>query len=144
MSTKPILTIHVTIDPTNMPHLEMPDGQVTMIPFSGEAEGPLFSGKVMPGATDVQITDPAGVRHMCAQYMLEGTDYEGQPCHVFIENHGYFQRGCDPKPFEACPVIRTDSKALRLYFQANRFRAEGHAAEYGVDILIFDSTCSSY
>ncbi len=55
----------------------MPDGKVKIIPFTGTVDGNLFQGVVMPGAADVQITNPAGVRHMCAQYMLEGIDVTG-------------------------------------------------------------------
>ena len=93
----------------------------------------------MPGAADVQVTNPAGVRHMCAQYMLEGLDNTGAACHIFVENHGYFERDHRPKPFEAWPTFRTDSQALRSYLQGMHFRAEGYSNEIGVDIRIFDT-----
>lgn len=139
MHQDPILTIHVQVDKANCSRMEMPDGSVNIIPFSGTAEGSLFHGKVLPGAADVQITNPAGVRHMCAQYMLEGTDNTGAACRIFVENHGYFERDRHPKPFETWPLLRTDSAALRGYLHGTHFRAEGHSTEVGVDILIFDT-----
>lgn len=117
----------------------MPDGKVKIIPFTGTVEGELFQGVIMPGAADVQVTNPAGVRHMCAQYMLEGKDYTGTACHIFVENHGYFEREHRPKPFEAWPTFRTDSPVLRPYLQGMHFRAEGYSNESGVDIKIFDT-----
>lgn len=136
---QPILVVHVTIDRSNCPAMTMPDGSVKIIPFGGTAEGSIFNGVVMPGAADVQVTNPAGVRHMCAQYMLEGTDNTGAACHIFVENHGYFERDHRPRPFEAWPVLRTDSAALRPYLCGNHFRAEGHRTDVGVDIRIFDT-----
>ncbi len=135
----PIMIIHVTIDRSNCPEMIMPDGKVKIIPFGGTVEGEIFTGKVMAGAADVQVTNPAGVRHMLAQYMLEGTDNEGNPCHIFVENHGYFERNHAPKPFEAWPTLRTDSPVLRPYLQGMHFRAEGHSNPAGVDIKIFDT-----
>lgn len=139
MSSTPVMTIHVLIDRSNCPEMEMPDGKVKIIPFTGTVDGRLFRGTVMPGAADVQVTNPAGVRHMCAQYMLEGRDAAGNDCHIFVENHGYFERGHRPSPFEAWPTFRTDSPALRSYLQGMHFRAEGHRNQQGVDIKIFDT-----
>lgn len=139
MSQQPVMIVHVEIDRGNCPQMTMPDGMVKIIPFTGTVEGSIFNGKVMPGAADVQVTNPAGVRHMCAQYMLEGTDNTGTPCHIFVENHGYFERDRHPRPFEAWPTMRTDSAALRNFLQGNHFRAEGHRSEVGVDIKIFDT-----
>lgn len=139
MPTSPIMTIHVLIDRSNCPEMAMPDGKVKIIPFTGTVDGPLFQGVVMTGAADVQITNPAGVRQMCAQYMLEGVDHTGAKCHVFVENHGYFERDHRPSPFEAWPILRTDSPALRNALHGIHFRAEGHHNERGIDIKIFDT-----
>ena len=114
------------------------NGMVKIIPFEGTVESELFTGKVMPGAADIQITNAAGVRHMCARYMFEGHDYTGEPCHLFVDNNGYFERDHRPKPFEAQPTFMTDSKALEEYLHGAHFRAEGHSNDQGVDIRIFD------
>lgn len=92
----------------------------------------------MPGAAYIQITNAPGVRHMCARYMFEGHVYTGTPCHLFVDNNGYFERDHRPKPFETLPVFMSDSAALADYLHGNRFRAEGHSNEQGVDIRIFD------
>lgn len=139
---EPIMTIHVEIDRSNCPEMHMQNGAVKIIPFTGWVEGKDFRGNVMPGAADVQVTNPAGVRHMCAQYMLEGVDNTGTPCHIFVENHGYFERDHRPRPFEAWPTFRTDSNALKAYLERAHFRAEGHRTETGVDIRIFDTDLS--
>lgn len=115
-----------------VPEMTMPDGKVMIIPLTGTVEGKLFHGRIMPGAADVQVTNPAGVRRMRAQYMLEGLDNTGAACHIFVENHGYFQRDHRPKPFEAWPPFRTDSQALRPYLQGMHFRAEGYSNKIGV------------
>lgn len=135
---EPIMTIHVAIG-SDCPEMNMPDGKVKILPFTGTVEGRMFHGRVLPGATDVQVTNAAGSRHMFAQYMMEGTDMEGNACRIFVENHGYFGREKLPNPFAACPTMRTDSPALRSYLQGMHFRAEGHPSSQGVDILIFDT-----
>ena len=136
---EPIMVIHVTIDPVSCSTMEMPDGRVTIIPFGGTVESDFFTGVVMPGAADVQVTNPAGVCHMNAQYMLEGTDNTGEKCRIFIQNQGYFERDSHPQPFEAWPTIRTDSKALRPFLHGIHFRAEGYGTPNGVDIKIYDT-----
>ncbi len=137
MEQEPVIIIHVEIDRSNCPEMTMPDGKVKIIPFAGTADSELFKGRIMSGAADVQVTNPAGVRHMCAQYMIEGKDITGKDCHIFVENHGYFERDHRPSPFETWPTLRTDSPTLRKHFQGINFRAEGHHTEQGVDIKIF-------
>jgi len=61
-----------------------------MIPFGGTVEGELFHGKVLAGGVDTQTVDQNGVRHMSARYMLEGVDNAGEPCHIYIDNNGWF------------------------------------------------------
>lgn len=138
MKDKMIMEFKITIDRSNLPMLTASNGMAKIIPFGGTVESELFTGKVMPGAADVQITDAAGVRHMCARYMFEGYDYTGAACHLFVDNNGYFERGHNPKPFEAHPVFMTDSKVLEEYLHGDYFRAEGYSNEKGVDIRIFD------
>ena len=134
----PVMTFHITIDRSEVSSLESPAGQVRIIPFGGSVESELFTGTMRPGAADVQITDAAGCRHMCARYMFTGTDNTGKACSLFVDNNGWFERDHRPKPFEACPSFLTDSESLAPYLHSRRFRAEGHSSPEGVDILIFD------
>ena len=94
-----IFTILISI--LGMNRVECGDQSVNMISFEGEASGPYFSGKVLPGGIDTQRGG-----QLSARYMLEGTDCEGKPCKMFIENNGKFG-----SPFTS-PSIVTDSKAL--------------------------------
>lgn len=136
---KPIMVFNITINRDDISFMEAPYGKAMMIPFGGTVESELFTGKVLPGACDVQITNAAGIRHMCAQYMFEGTDKEGKACHLFVKNDGYFEPHSNPQPFKAYPTLMTDSGALAPYFSQARFRAEGHSTDNGVDIYIFDT-----
>lgn len=138
MKDKLILEINVSIDFKEISQLEGPNGSVVMIPFTGTASGEIFSGKVLPGGVDTQVVNMNGIRHMCAKYMLEGADNTGAPCRIFIENNGYFEKDA-PMPFKTIPSFITDSKALAPYLHCRRFRGEGHPAESGVVIKIFDT-----
>ena len=138
MSHKMIMEFHITITPSEISTMETKNGMVKIIPFGGSVESDLFCGKVLPGAADIQITNAGGTRHMCARYMFEGTDYTGAPCHLFVDNNGYFERGSTPRPFEATPTFMTDSEALADYLHGAHFRAEGWGKQGGVDIRIFD------
>lgn len=67
------------------------NAEVVMIPFKGYvAKSDLFTGIVEPCGVDTQVVNAAKVRHMSARYMLTGKDKEGNDCHIYIENNGYF------------------------------------------------------
>ena len=122
---EPIMEVNVCFDPAEISVMESPLGKVCMIPFYGDVASELFTGKILPGACDVQVTNAGGIRHMCAQYMYEGTDREGNACHLFVKNDGFFEPGSEPHPFRTCPTIMTDSPALAPYLTQARFRTEG-------------------
>ena len=83
-----VLTVHVKIEKT----IEMKSDNVDdvlMIMFNGSADGKYFKGEVLPGGIDTQIIGKFGDRHtLSARYMLEGKDYTGESCKIFIENNG--------------------------------------------------------
>ncbi len=135
---EPIMIFHITIDGKGVSALQAKTGGAVIIPFGGYVESPLFSGTVCPGAADVQTVNAAGVRHMCASYMFDGKDSEGNSCHLFVRNDGYFPRDSRPGPFDATPTFLTDSPILGAYLHTARFRSEGHMTEAGVDIRVFD------
>ena len=136
---KLILEVFVTINPADIRTLRGPAGEVVCIPFGGTAQGEIFSGTVCPGSTDVQRVNLSAVRHMCARYMLEGTDFEGKPCKIFVENNGWFSgEGEMQMPFKTLPTFMTDSEALAPYLHQNKFIGEGHPAEHGVTIKFFE------
>ncbi len=135
---KHIMSFMITINKEDITRMKTEYGMVTFIPFGGTVESELFTGTVRPGAADVQTTDASGIRHMCASYIFEGKDQNGEPCHLFVNNNGYFEPGNSPSPFHACPTFMSDSKVLNDYLASPHFRAEGHPYEKGVEIRIFD------
>lgn len=135
---KLVMEFQIKIKGEEISAFESERGNVVIIPFTGSVESELFTGEVLPGAADVQVTNPAGTRHMCAKYMFRGKDSQGNECHLFVENNGYFERNRNVSPFEAYPTFLSDSKILADYLSQARFRSEGHPAPEGVTIKIFD------
>ena len=141
MKDKLILTVHVVLDKEGVVGFENSAARVKMLPFAGTVEGDIFNGIVAPCGVDTQVTNRVGVRNMSAKYMLIGKDREGQDCHIFVDNEGYFTPGQPPKPyFETVPTFITDSKCLAPYLMRNQFRGEGHSRPdgSGPDILFFE------
>lgn len=139
MAKKLILTVHVSIDRNDITSLDGPAGSVLMIPFGGTVEGELFNGVVRPGGVDTQVVNMSGVRHMSARYCLDGTDYTGEKCVIYVDNHGYFS-GDTPHPFQTVPELLTDSKALAPYLHRKAFVGEGTPSEEGVTIRMYEVT----
>lgn len=138
MAHRMVMQFDITIDEADITSMAAKNGEVLFIPFGGSVKSELFSGTVRPGAADVQVVNPAGVRHMCARYIFDGTDRAGAACHLYVENNGYFERGEMRMPFEATPTFMTDSAELADYLHSAHFRAEGHPSPDGVTIKIFD------
>ena len=84
---------------------------IVMIPFSGEAEGPLFRGTIAP------------------RYLLCGQDRDGDGCRVFIENQGVFGE-------EFTPLVVTDSPLLADWETAP-LSATVEGAPGGVTVRLF-------
>ena len=101
---KDILQIKVFLK--EMMEVDGISGGVRMIAFTGEADGPYFKGKILPYGVDTQKAIKGAPMQLSARYMLEGTDYTGKNCRLFIENNGV-ENGTVTKP-----KICTDSIAL--------------------------------
>ena len=136
MADKLIMEVLVSIEGKDVSFLKGPAGEVVMIPFGGTVQGEIFNGVVCPGGVDCQRVNLTGVRHMCARYMLEGTDSAGEKCHIFVDNNGWFN-GMQ-SPFQTVPTSMTDIKTLAPYLHQNKFRGEGHPREGGVTIKFFE------
>lgn len=134
---EPILEILVEVDSSGVVGLESEIGQVRMIPFKGTVNGPIFTGIVEPCGVDTQVTNQNEVRKMSARYMLTGTDKDGQQCHIYVENNGWFTDGAKPKPFKTVPTFITDSKALSPLLHRNQFVGEGIRDENGLWIRFY-------
>lgn len=138
MDEKCIMEFVISIKRDDISTMATNRGKVTMIPFDGYVDSKLFTGKILPGGVDVQITNAAGIRHMCARYMFEGVDETGEPCYLFVDNNGYFEPNHEPSPFFTYPTFISDSEVLDSYLRQGRFRAEGHSTKDGVIIKVFD------
>lgn len=136
---EPIMRFRIFADDSQVSNMEGPYGAVTMIPFTGRVESELFTGEILPGAVDVQVENPAGSRNMCAKYMFQGKDREGNACHLFVENNGYFSKADRENAFfHACPRFITDSPVLGAFLCQARFRSEVQSVEDGIEIRIYD------
>lgn len=135
----PIMIFKVYADQKDCSNLECPYGAVTIIPFHATVESDLFTGETLPGACDVQVENPAKSRNMCAKYMFQGHDSEGNACKLFVENNGYLAPSMRNDPFfHAYPYFLTDSPVLGEYLSQRRFRSELQGMEWGVEIRIYD------
>lgn len=132
------MEVFVELDREKVVTLEGENCRVKLLPFAGTVTGELFRGVVAPGGVDVQVTNAVGVRNMSARYMLVGEDHTGAPCHIYVDNEGWFTNGEQPSPFHAVPTFLTDSAALAPYLHQRRFRAEGHPGEKGPVIKFFE------
>lgn len=91
---------------------------VVMIPFTGSATGKYFTGKVLSGGVDTQIIEKNRDKQIIsARYMLEGKDYAGESCKIYIENNGFAIKESNNVLFRTYPKIITDSKALNFLNQ---------------------------
>ena len=134
----PIMEIFIETDPNGIVAFESELGRVALIPFKGSVDCDLFKGIVEPCGVDTQITNQNEVRHMSARYVLTGKDADGQDCHIYIENNGWFTDGAQPKPFRTVPTFRTDSKRLAPYLHCNQFIGEGLRDESGLWIRFYE------
>lgn len=126
MSTEEeILNINIDLLPVNTRHEGLYN--IRTIPFTGEAYNKWFKGKVLPGASDVQIRKLWKKVRFCADYTLEGTDCAGEKCKIHIIN---VDEGDGWKP-----TVTTDSKALNFLNNGEcRAELQGHKNQLSVRI----------
>ena len=122
----PIMTIYIEITATH--GLSGDDVSVNLLYFHARAEGRLFNGETVTDGIDTQVFDK-GQFSLSARYMLEGVDFEGNKCRVFIENNGTTLDNCRPR-------IYTDSKAIS-YLCNTELTAKGETVGDGVVIRIY-------
>lgn len=103
-----LLTIDVLLD--EVYEVNGKHGEVIMILFHGSCTGDYFEGTILSGGVDTQIQKQGKDKCLSARYMLEGKDYTGHPCRIYIENNGTVKGQED---ITAYPVIYTDSESLQ-------------------------------
>lgn len=104
--------------------------RICMIPFTGEATGEYFRGQIVGTGVDTQKFQEGQPDQLSARYMLEGEDFTGAGCHIFIENNLRDEEGWHP-------MIVTDSKALAGWEEKNLI-ATVDGIEGGVLVRIFE------
>ncbi|SFH64715.1 Protein of unknown function [Pseudobutyrivibrio sp. OR37] len=105
----------------------------TMILFDGECECDNFKGKILPGGVDTQRLGEDGLVKLSARYIMEGVDYTGKSCRIFIENNGEIQ---SDGQMVTSPCILTDSDALK-YLEKEKLTGTVEGSPEGVIIHIF-------
>lgn len=101
---------------------------VNFVPFSARAQGRLFNGVTVEDGIDLQFFID-GKFKMSARYMLEGKDFTGNKCRLFIENEGETLENCTPR-------IVTDSEALK-FLQTASLYAKGESLGDGAVIHFY-------
>lgn len=101
-----ILTIYVKIN--GIINVKGKNGEVSMLLFEGHSESDYFSGTVCPGGVDTQKQETGKIKSLSARYVLEGKDYTGCKCRIFIENNAETA----DEDIITKPRILTDSDAL--------------------------------
>ena len=103
-----ILTIDVLLKEFN--EVKGHKGEALMILFDGYCHSEIFDGIILNGGVDTQRQDAgSNLRTLSARYILQGKDFEGKECRIFIENNGTSDGG----RFATTPKILTDSEALK-------------------------------
>lgn len=103
MQRELVLTVNVIIGDTLS--VSGHTRSVSMVAFTGTAEGRLFTGSVVGTGYDRQLFSKDGSCSLSARYILKGIDTDGCECSIFIENNSLSDGTVKP-------MIATDSKAL--------------------------------
>lgn len=82
-------------------------GTSTMIHFTCKGECENFNGEGIKGFdfVDTRHKIPGRVETLSARYILEGTDKDGNPCKIYVENNGIDDNGMvtEPTIITDCP-----------------------------------------
>ena len=105
-----VLRIHVLCTHTDF--VRGGEGTAAMVFFEGEADSPYFRGRVLPGGCDTQRIKEE-LFQLSARYVLEGTDAEGRPCRIFVENNCAVHEPPADGVTHTHPTVLTDSSALQ-------------------------------
>lgn len=125
-----IMTVHVILS-KNVYSVKGKEMDICMLPFTGSVEGKYFNGKIIGEGVDTQKIEHNGTAMLSARYMMEGTDFNGNKCRVFVENNGESLEKCTP-------MIVTDSADLQFLSNTN-LSAVVVTNEQGVDVKIYKS-----
>ena len=136
MKKTPILDIRIEANGAPL-HFQGSTAEIDIIPFKGTVDCDLFHGIVEPFGVDTQIVNAVHVRHMSARYVLTGRDAEGNDCHIYVENNGWFDDLHKTMPFHTIPTFYTDSPALADILHKCTYTGEGTELEDGLHIRFY-------
>lgn len=123
-----VLTVHVVLS-KNIYGVRGKDVDICMLPFTGTADGPYFTGVILGEGVDTQTIHHGGKVLFSARYMLEGTDVAGNKCRIYINNNGESLDKC-------IPTIVTDSEALQ-FLAESELAAVVTPNDVGVEVNIY-------
>lgn len=82
-------------------------GKASMIHFGGASDCANFKGTIVSDCVDTRLKYNGQIETLSARYILSGTDTDGNPCHVYVENNGIDDNG-----MVTTPIIITDNPDL--------------------------------
>lgn len=74
------------------------NGNASMIHFRGSSDCAAFKGKIVSDCADTRLQYSGQVQTLSARYILEGTDADGDPCKIYVENNGIDDNGMVTEP----------------------------------------------
>lgn len=125
---KELLNIIVNI--TDCHTLHSARGDVNMVCFTGRCESDIFRGNILSGGVDTQFFLANHPGTLSARYMLTGTDDQGTPTRLFIENSAVSGEA------HTHPRILTDNPRL-AFLEDTPLLGAIEGREGGVRIRIF-------
>lgn len=82
-------------------------GKASMIHFGGSSDCANFKGTIVSDCVDTRLKYNGQIETLSARYILSGTDADGNPCHIYVENNGIDDNG-----MVTTPIVITDNPDL--------------------------------
>lgn len=73
-------------------------GKASMIHFGGASDCANFKGKIVSDCVDTRLKFNGQIETLSARYILSGTDANGNPCKIYVENNGLDDNGMVTEP----------------------------------------------
>ncbi|KAG4098209.1 hypothetical protein H8356DRAFT_1424915 [Neocallimastix lanati (nom. inval.)] len=106
--TKKFLTIDVSIPGLGFDGIRGPVASVGKLGFTCSTNTTEFQGEGVDYFVDTRYDYPGQPQKISARYLIEGTDSDGNPMKIFVENKGTDDFG-DNKNVQTVPFIITDN-----------------------------------
>lgn len=101
---KEIFTFSIDIKPTTQ--VTGTAGWASMIQFGATADCENFKGTIVADNVDTRLQFNGQLETLSARYILSGTDKDGNPCNIYVENNGISENGTmvtEPIVITDCP-----------------------------------------